>query len=167
MNLYSINTIKQVLSFSPLIYSIRKSDYSESLILTYNDTDDNTHQEILWVNRSMLSNWMEILDYDTEDKETLGKTFDLLLSFVHPFEIQPNMQNDNLEMHIDNFMQIHRIISSHHLRSFSISDYPLWCPAKLWFGNVNYVTDIFRQNILLTRCIATAFIKILPQPTVK
>lgn len=47
MNLYSINTIKQGLSFSPLIYSIRKSDYSESLILTYNDTDDNTHQEIL------------------------------------------------------------------------------------------------------------------------
>ena len=68
MNLYSINTIKQGLSFSPLIYSIRKSDYSESLILTYNDTDDNTHQEILGPNRSMLSNWMEILDYDTEDR---------------------------------------------------------------------------------------------------
>ena len=104
MNLYSINTTKQGLSFSPLIYSIRKSDYSESLILTYNDTDDNMHQEILESNRSMLSNWMEILDYDTEDKETLGKTFDLLLSSVHPFEIQPNMQNDNLETHIDNFI---------------------------------------------------------------
>ncbi len=104
MNLYSINTIKQGLSFSPLIYSIRKSDYSESLILTYNDTDDNTHQEILGPNRSMLSNWMEILDYDTEDKETLGKTFDLLLSSVYPFGIQSNMQNDNLETHIDNFI---------------------------------------------------------------
>ena len=104
MNLYSINTIKQGLSFSPLIYRIKKSDYSESLILTYNDTDDNTHQEILGTNRSTLSNWMEILDYDTEDKETLRKTFDFLLSSVHPFGIQPNMQNDNLETHIDNFI---------------------------------------------------------------
>lgn len=104
MNLYSINTIKQGLSFSPLIYRIKKSDYSESLILTYNDTGDNTHLEILGTNRSMLSNWMEILDYDTEDKETLGKIFDLLLSSVHPFGIQPNIQNDNLETHIDNFI---------------------------------------------------------------
>ena len=104
MNLYSINTIKQGLSFSPLIYSIKKSDYSESLILTYNDTDDNNHQEILGINRPLLSNWMEILNYDTEDKEPLGKTFDLLLSSVHPFGIQPNMQNNNLETHIDNFM---------------------------------------------------------------
>lgn len=104
MNLYSINTIKQGLSFSPLIYRIKKSDYSESLILTYNDTGDNTHLDILGTNRSMLSNWMEILDYDTEDKETLGKTFDLLLSSVHPFGIQPNIQNDNLETHIDNFI---------------------------------------------------------------
>ena len=105
MNLYSINTIKQGLSFSPLIYSIKKSDYSESLILTYNDTDDNTHHELLGTNRPMLSNWMEILDYDTEDKETLGKTFDLLLSSVHPFGIQPDMQNDNLKTHIDNFIK--------------------------------------------------------------
>ena len=105
MNLYSINTIKQGLLFSPLIYSIKKSDYSESLILTYNDTDDNTHQEILRTNRSMLSNWMEILDYDTENKETLKKTFDLLLSSVHLLGIQPDMQKDNLETDIDNFLK--------------------------------------------------------------
>lgn len=105
MNLYSINTIKQGLSFSPLIYSIKKSDYSESLILTYNDTDDNTHQEILGTSRSMLSNWMEVLDYDTEDKETLEKTFDLLLSSVHLLGIQSDIQKDNLETDIDNFLK--------------------------------------------------------------
>lgn len=105
MNLYSINTIKQGLSFSPLIYSIKKSDYSESLILTYNDTDDNTHQEILGTSRSMLSNWMEVLDYDTEDKEMLEKTFDLLLSSVHLLGIQSDIQKDNLETDIDNFLK--------------------------------------------------------------
>lgn len=105
MNLYSINTIKQGLSFSPLIYSIKKSDYSESLILTYNDTDDNTHQEILGTSRSMLSNWMEVLDYDTEDKETLEKTFDLLLLSVHLLGIQSDIQKDNLETDIDNFLK--------------------------------------------------------------
>ena len=105
MNLYSINTIKQELSFSPLIYSIKKSDYSESLILTYNDTDDNTHQEILGTNRSMLSNWMEVLDYDTEGKGKLEKTFDLLLSSVHLLGIQPDIQKDKLETDIDNFLK--------------------------------------------------------------
>ena len=105
MNLYSINTIKQGLSFSPLIYSIKKSNYSESLILTYNDTDDNTHQEILGTNRSMLSNWMEALDYDTEGKEKLEKTFDLLLSSVHLLGIQPDIQKDKLETDIDNFLK--------------------------------------------------------------
>ena len=105
MNLYSINTIKQGLSFSPLIYSIKKSDYSESLILTYNDTDDNTHQEILGTNCSMLSNWMEVLDYDTEGKEKLEKTFDLLLSSVHLLGIQPDIQKDKLETDIDNFLK--------------------------------------------------------------
>ena len=80
MNLYSINTIKQAFSFSPLVYSIKKSDYSESLILAYSDTNSNPQQEILQANRSILSNWLETLDYDKETKETLDKTFDLLLS---------------------------------------------------------------------------------------
>ncbi len=104
MNLYSINTIKQELSFSPLIYSIKKSDYSESLILSYADSNNNVQQEILGTSRSMLSNWMEILDYDTVDKETLGKTFDLLISSVQFLGIQPDIPNDNLETYIDNFI---------------------------------------------------------------
>ena len=58
MNLYSINTIKQELSFSPLVYRMKKSDYSELLILTYSDIDRNPHQVILGSNRSMLSNWL-------------------------------------------------------------------------------------------------------------
>lgn len=105
MNLYSINTIKQEFSFSPFIYSIKKSDYSESLILSYTGTDGNVQQEILGGNRSMLSNWMEILDYDTEDKETLGKTFDLLISSIYLLGIQPDTQKDNFETHIDNFIK--------------------------------------------------------------
>ena len=105
MNLYSINTIKQEFSFSPFIYSIKKSDYSESLILSYTGTDGNVQQEILGDNRSMLSNWMEILDYDTEDKETLGKTFDLLISSIYLLGVQPDTQKDNLETHIDNFIK--------------------------------------------------------------
>lgn len=88
MNLYSINTIKQELLFSPLVYRINKSDYSESFILTYNNIDSNPHQEVLGTNRSILSNWLEILDYDTETKEALDKTFDLLLSSIHLFGIQ-------------------------------------------------------------------------------
>ena len=94
MNLYSINTIKQELLFSPLVYRIKKSDYSESLILTYNDIDNNPHQEALGTNRSILSNWLEILDYDTEAKENLDKTFDLLLSSIGLFGIKPDMQKD-------------------------------------------------------------------------
>lgn len=105
MNLYSINTIKQELSFLPLIYRIRKSDYSESLILEYNDSDNSVHQEIIESNRTMLSNWMEILDYDTENKETLGKTFDLLLSSLHLFEIKSDMQKDELMNRLDSFIQ--------------------------------------------------------------
>lgn len=105
MNLYSINTIKQGFSFYPLVYNIKKSDYSESLILTYNDTDSNTYQEVLGTNRSILSNWLEILDYDTEAKETLDKTFDLLLSSVHLFGIKSEMQKDNLVNQIDSFIK--------------------------------------------------------------
>ncbi len=105
MNLYSINTIKQEFSFSPFIYSIKKTDYSESLILSYTDTDGNVQQEILGANRSILSNWMEILDYDTEDKETLGKTFDLLISSIYLLGIQPDTQKDNFETHINNFIK--------------------------------------------------------------
>ncbi|NBJ94713.1 DUF6076 domain-containing protein [Parablautia muri] len=105
MNLYSINTIKQELSFSPLVYRIQKSDYSESLILTYSDTNSNPRQEILQANRSILSNWLEILDYDTETKETLDKTFDLLLSSIHLFEIEPDMQKDRLINKIENFIK--------------------------------------------------------------
>ena len=105
MNLYSINTIKQELSFSPLIYSIKKSDYSESLILTYSDTDSSTHHEILRTSCFMLSNWMKVLNYDTEEAETLEKTFDLLLSSVHLFGIQRDIQKDNLEISIDNFLK--------------------------------------------------------------
>ena len=92
MNLYSINTIKQELLFSPLVYSIKKSNYSESLLLTYNDIDNNPHQEALGTTRSILSNWLEILDYDTETKENLDKTFDLLLSSIGFFGIKLDIQ---------------------------------------------------------------------------
>lgn len=105
MNLYSINTIKQNLSFFPLIYRIRKSDYSESLILEYNDADNSVHQEIIESSRPMLSNWMEILDYDTENKETLSKTFDLLLSSLHLFGIKSDMQKDELMNRLDSLIQ--------------------------------------------------------------
>lgn len=105
MNLYSINTIKQELSFLPLIYRIKKSDYSESLILEYNDADNSAHQEIIESSRPMLSNWMEILDYDTENKETLGKTFDLLLSSLHLFGIKSDMLKDELMNELDSFIQ--------------------------------------------------------------
>ena len=105
MNLYSINTIKQELLFSSLVYRIKKSDYSESLILTYNDIDNNPHQEALGTNRSILSNWLEILDYDTETKENLDKTFDLLLSSIGLFGIKPDMQKDKLINKIDNFIK--------------------------------------------------------------
>ena len=105
MNLYSINTIKQELLFSPLVYSIKKSNYSESLLLTYNDIDNNPHQEALGTTRSILSNWLEILDYDTETKENLDKTFDLLLSSIGLFGIKPDMQKDKLINKIDNFIK--------------------------------------------------------------
>ena len=105
MNPYSINTIKQELLFSSLVYRIKKSDYSESLILTYNDIDNNPHQEALGTNRSILSNWLEILDYDTETKENLDKTFDLLLSSIGLFGIKPDMQKDKLINKIDNFIK--------------------------------------------------------------
>ena len=105
MNPYSINTIKQELLFSPLVYRIKKSDYSESLILTYNDIDNNPHQEALGANRSILSNWLEILDYDTETKETLDKTFDLLLSSIDLFGIKPDIQKDKFINKIDNFIK--------------------------------------------------------------
>lgn len=105
MNLYSINTIKQELLFSPLVYSIKKSNYSESLLLTYNDIDNNPHQEALGTNRSILSNWLEILDYDTETKENLDKTFDLLLSSIGLFGIKPDIQKDKLINKIDSFIK--------------------------------------------------------------
>lgn len=105
MNLYSINTIKQELLFSPLVYRIKKSDYSELLILTYNDIDNNPHQEALGTNRSILSNWLETLDYDTETKENLDKTFDLLLSSIGLFGIKPDMQKDKLINKIENFIK--------------------------------------------------------------
>lgn len=105
MNLYSINTIKQELSFFPLIYSIRKSDYSESLILEYNDTDNSVHQEMIESSRHMLSNWMELLNYDTENKETLDKTFDLLLSTIYLFGIVPDMKKDRLTDEINSFIK--------------------------------------------------------------
>lgn len=105
MNLYSINTIKQGFSFAPLVYSIKKSDYSESLILPYNDTSGNKKQKLLGTNRFILSNWMEILDYDIEDKESLDKTFDLLLSSIDLFGIKPDMQKDELIDKADNFIK--------------------------------------------------------------
>ncbi len=105
MNLYSINTIKQELLFSPLVYSIKKSNYSESLLLTYNDIDNNPHQEALGTTRSILSNWLEILDYDTETKENLDKTFDLLLSSIGLFGIKPDIQKDKFINKIDNFIK--------------------------------------------------------------
>ena len=105
MNLYSINTIKQELLFSPLVYSIKKSNYSESLLLTYNDIDNNPHQEALGTNRPILSNWLEILDYDTETKENLDKTFDLLLSSIGLFGIKPDIQKDKFINKIDNFIK--------------------------------------------------------------
>lgn len=63
------------------------------------------HQEILRTNCFMLSNWMEVLDYDTENKETLEKTFDLLLSSVHLLGIQSDIQKNNLETDIGNFLK--------------------------------------------------------------
>lgn len=105
MNLYSINTIKQELSFAPLVYSIKKSDYSESLILIYNDTSGNKNHELLGPNRSILSNWMDILDYDTKDKERLDKTFDLLLSSIHLFGISSDMPKDTHMNKIDSFIK--------------------------------------------------------------
>ena len=105
MNLYSINTIKQGFLFTPLVYSIKKSDYSESLILTYNDISGNKNHKLLGTNRSILSNWMEILDYDIEDKESLDKTFDLLLSSIDLFGIKPDMQKDELIDKADNFIK--------------------------------------------------------------
>lgn len=105
MNLYSINTIKQELLFSHLVYSIKKSNYSESLLLTYNDIDNNPHQEALGTNRPILSNWLEILDYDTETKENLDKTFDLLLSSIGLFGIKPDIQKDKFINKIDNFIK--------------------------------------------------------------
>lgn len=105
MNPYSINTIKQEFLFSPLVYRIKKSDYSESLILTYNDIDSNPHQEVLGTNRSILSNWLEILDYDTETKENLDKAFDLLLSSIGLFGIKPDIQKDKFINKIDNFIK--------------------------------------------------------------
>ena len=105
MNLYSINTVKQELSFSPLVYRIKKSDYSESLILTYRNTSGKTNYELLGANRPMLTNWMEILDYDTENKETLEKTFDLLLSSVHLLGIKSDTPKDNLINATDSFIE--------------------------------------------------------------
>ena len=105
MNLYSINTIKQNLSFAPLVYSIKKSDYSETLILIYSDTSGTKNYEFLGTNRSILSNWMEILDYDTENKEALDKTFDLLLSSIHLFGIESDMTKDNLINAVGNFIK--------------------------------------------------------------
>lgn len=102
MNLYSINTVKQELQFLPLIYNIKKSDYSESLILTYHNTNRNTQQEFLSTNNSMLSNWMEILDYDTEEKETLNRTFDLLISSSHLLGIKKDYSFDNIGSFIKN-----------------------------------------------------------------
>ena len=105
MNLYSINTIKQDFSFAPLVYSIKRSDYSETLILIYSDTSGKKNYELLGANRSILSNWMEVLDYDTENKESLDKTFDLLLSSVHLFGIKSDMPKDNLINAIGNFIK--------------------------------------------------------------
>ena len=97
MNLYSINTIKQELAFAPLVYNIRKSDYSESLMLPYTDKDGAAHQEPLGTSRSMLSNWMAIMNYDTEDKETPDKAFDLLISSVKLLGIGENHSVDGIE----------------------------------------------------------------------
>ena len=94
MNLYSINTIKQELSFAPLVYNIKKSDYSESLILIYNDTSGNRNHELFGTIRSILSN-----------KEKLDKTFDLLLSSIHLFGISSDMAKDNLINKIDSFIK--------------------------------------------------------------
>ena len=105
MNLYSINTIIQELFFSPLVYSIKKSDYSESLILAYKDTGGETNYEPLEANRPMLSNWMEILDYDTENKETLDKALGLLLSSVHLFGIKADTAKDSLNNATDSFIK--------------------------------------------------------------
>ena len=104
MNLYSINTIKQELLFAPLVYSIKKSDYSESLMLIYKDTSGNKNHELLGTNRSILSNWMKILDYDTENKERLDKTFDLLLSSVHLLGIKSITPKDDFINEADSFI---------------------------------------------------------------
>ena len=105
MNLYSINTIKQDLSFFPLTYILQKSNYSESLVLPYHTADKQADQESLSTDRPILSNWMEILDYDTESKETLDKTFDLLLSSVHLFGIQADQTDADPAIDITHFLK--------------------------------------------------------------
>ena len=100
MNLYSINTIKQELSFSPLMYRIKENDFSESLLLNYQDIEHTSSQETITNGNPILSSWLEILDYDVEEKETLESTFDLLLSTVRFLGIS----NDNSANGITNFI---------------------------------------------------------------
>lgn len=85
MNLYTIDTIKQELTFKPLTYTIKSSDFSEALILNYTDAEGNEHQEKVNAAGSLLSNWLEVLDYDVESKETLDSTFTTLQSTVDLF----------------------------------------------------------------------------------
>ena len=60
MNLYSINTIKQELSFSPLMYRIKENDFSESLLLNYQDIEHTSSQETITNGNPILSSWLEI-----------------------------------------------------------------------------------------------------------
>jgi hypothetical protein len=101
MNLYSINTIKQNLSFSPIVYSIRENDYSESIYLNYRDTENNELQEVLTAGNAILSNLMEILDYDVEEKDILEGTFNLLLTSVNYLSISGDYTTNQIADFID------------------------------------------------------------------
>ena len=57
MNLYSINTIKQELSFSPLMYRIKENDFSESLLLNYQDIEHTSSQETITNGNPILSSY--------------------------------------------------------------------------------------------------------------
>ena len=64
------------------MYRIKENDFSESLLLNYQDIEHTSSQETITNGNPILSSWLEILDYDVEEKETLESTFDLLLSTV-------------------------------------------------------------------------------------
>lgn len=68
----------------------------------------------------MLANWMKILDYNTENKETPDKTFDLLLSSLHLFGIKSDMQKDELIIFKKEYLYLKNINEGNRKHSFSL-----------------------------------------------